>query len=484
MWPLWPGCAILVAGLLVVRFRIWPVLIPAALAGFVLYDLQAGVPIASIAWFVPADAVQVLIAALGLRYCFEGVPQLNSVEALAKYSFFAVLLGPLAAAFISARGIGNDYWSSWRICFFSDVLAFVTVTPAILSWLGTDRVSIGKSRAYYLEAAAQLTVLVLLGFLTFASSAKSGSPALLYSLVPVLLWSALRIGWMGVSTSMVVVAFLSIRGAVHGRGPFAVQGPLDNPLWLQLQLFLVFAAAPFMVLAAAIEERKLAEQALEGFSRKLIDAQEQERTRIARELHDDIGQRLALLAVGLDQLRQDPPDLHIEFRNRLSELQEQTLGIATDTQSLSHELHSSKLEHLGIAAAVGGFCKEFGEQQRVEIDFKTHDLPSLLASDISLCLYRVLQEAIHNSAKHSGVQRFEVQLWGTSENIHLLVRDSGSGFEPERAKKSPGLGLISMEERLKLLKGTLSIRSQPQRGTTIHACLPLHSRSHSAPAAG
>jgi signal transduction histidine kinase len=107
-----------------------------------------------------------------------------------------------------------------------------------------------------------------------------------------------------------------------------------------------------------------------------------------------------------------------------------------------------------------------------------------LASDISLCLYRVLQEALHNSAKHSGVQRFEVQLWGTSEEIHLLVRDSGSGFEAERAKESPGLGLISMEERLKLLKGTLSIESQPQRGTTIHACLPLHSRSNSMPAAG
>ena len=364
------------------------------------------------------------------------------------------------------------------------MLAFVTVTPAILSWLGNGRVSIEKSRAYYLEAAAQLTILVLLGFLTFTSSAKSGSPALLYSLVPVLLWSALRIGWMGVSTSMVVVAFLSIWGAVHGRGPFAVQGPLDNPLWLQLQLFLVFAAAPFMVLAAAIEERKLAEQALEGFSRKLIGAQEQERTRIARELHDDIGQRLALLAIGLDQLRHDPPNLHMEFHNRVRELQEQTLGIAADTQSLSHELHSSRLEHLGIAAAVGGFCKEFGEQQRVEIDFKTHDLPSPLASDISLCLYRVLQEAIHNSAKHSGVKQFEVQLWGTLEDIHLLVRDSGSGFEPERAKKSSGLGLISMEERLKLLKGTLSIKSQPQRGTTIHACLPLHSRGHSAPAAG
>ena len=483
VWPLWPGCAILVVGLLVVPLRVWPLLIPAALGGFALYDRQAGVPIASIAWFFPADAVEVLIAALGLRFCFDGVPQLNSVKALAKYSLFAVFLGPLAAAFISAQGIGSEYWSSWRICFFSDVLAFVTVTPAILSWIPNGHVSPGKSRAYYLEAAAQLAALVLLGSIILDSSARNSSPALLYSLVPVLLWSALRIGWRGISTSLVLVAFLSIWGAVHGRGPFAEQGPLGHPEWLQLQLFLVFAATPFMVLAAAIEERKVAQRALVGFGRRLLDAQEQERTRIARELHDDIGQRLALLAVELDQLQQDFPDSLVGLRNRVGELQKQAVGVADDTQSVSHKLHSTKLEHLGVAVAVRSFCKEFGEQQRVEIDFKTHDLPSPLAPDISLCLYRVLQEALHNSAKHSGARRFEVQLWGTFDQIHLLVRDSGSGFEAERAKRSRGLGLISMEERLKLLKGTLSIESRPDRGTTIHACLPFRLRSDSMPAA-
>ena len=109
---------------------------------------------------------------------------------------------------------------------------------------------------------------------------------------------------------------------------------------------------------------------------------------------------------------------------------------------------------------------EFGEQQKVEIDFKTHDLPTPLARDISLCLFRVLQEALHNSAKHSGVRHFEVRLWGTSDEIHLTVRDSGAGFDREAAKKSRGLGLISMEERLRLVNGPLSIESQPKHGTT------------------
>ena len=160
----------------------------------------------------------------------------------------------------------------------------------------------------------------------------------------------------------------------------------------------------------------------------------------------------------------------------MGELRKQTSEIATDIQSLSHELHSSRLEYLGIAAAMRGFCKEFGEQQKVEVDFKTHDLPSPLSPDISLCLFRVLQEALHNSAKHSGVRHFEVRLWGMSDEIHLTVRDSGAGFDREAAKESRGLGLISMEERLKLLDGTFSIESQPKRGTTIHARVPLGSR--------
>jgi len=151
---------------------------------------------------------------------------------------------------------------------------------------------------------------------------------------------------------------------------------------------------------------------------------------------------------------------------------------------LSHELHSAKLQYLGIASAMRGFCREFGEQQRLEIEFNAHDLPAPLTADTSLCLFRVLQEALHNSAKHSGAQHFEVRLWGATDEIHLTVKDSGAGFDLDIAKASRGLGLTSMEERLKLLNGTLSIESQSNRGTTIHARVPLGSASGSIRAAG
>ena len=232
-----------------------------------------------------------------------------------------------------------------------------------------------------------------------------------------------------------------------------------------------------------VTELRNAQEALSAMSGKLIQAQELERTRIGRELHDDIGQRLALLAAQLQQLHEDTLILP-EVRSRMGEFQKQISEIATDIQSLSHELHSAKLQYLGIAAAMRGFCQEFAEQQKVEIDFKAHDLPSPLSPDISLCLFRVLQEALHNSAKHSGVRQFEVRLWGTSDEIHLTVKDSGAGFDREAAKESRGLGLISMEERLKLVKGTLSIDSQPKRGTTIHARVPLSSGGDSMRAAG
>ena len=251
------------------------------------------------------------------------------------------------------------------------------------------------------------------------------------------------------------------------------------------QVFTDASGEPSKMIGVNIDvtERKLAEAALSNVTRKLIDAQEQERTRIGRELHDDMGQRLSMVAIELQQVHEDPLVLP-EVRNRTGELQKQISEIATDIQSLSHELQSAKLQYLGIAGATRSFCQEFGKQQKVEIDFQSHDLPGPLSADISLCLFRVLQEALHNSAKHSGVRQFEVRLWGTSDEIHLTVKDSGAGFDREAAKASRGFGLISMQERLRLVGGVLSINSQTKGGTTIHARVPFDSSSDSARAAG
>ena len=268
---------------------------------------------------------------------------------------------------------------------------------------------------------------------------------------------------------------------MHGRLPFPHASLPHNILSLQI-LFCV-VAVPLMFLSAVMAEARRTQESLRRMSGSLIETQEQERYRIGRELHDDIGQRLALLALELQHLHQDSFTLP-EVRSRMGELQKQTTEIASDIQSLSHELHSSKLEYLGLAVAMRSFCREFGEVQKIEIDFQSHDLPSPVSPDISLCFYRVLQEALQNSAKYSGVRHLEVQLWGTLDQIHLTVRDFGVGFDSEAAKESRGLGLISMQERVKLVNGTLSIESQPKRGTTICARVPLSTGSGSMRAAG
>jgi PAS domain S-box-containing protein len=220
-----------------------------------------------------------------------------------------------------------------------------------------------------------------------------------------------------------------------------------------------------------VTDSKLAEDALAEMSRKLLEAQEQERTRIARELHDDINQRLAMLAVELEHL----PDNPSEVRNRVQDVRKSICEISNDVQALSHDLHSAQLEYLGVVAGMKSWCQEFGERQRLQIDCR-HDVRSTVPIENGLCLFRVLQEALHNAAKHSGVKRIEVQLHEEPGEVHLIIRDLGKGFDIEAARQGRGLGLTSMQERVRLVSGTIDIQSKPMGGTTIHVRVPLEAK--------
>jgi len=230
--------------------------------------------------------------------------------------------------------------------------------------------------------------------------------------------------------------------------------------------------AGYIGTAIDVTERKLAEEALSTVSQKLIEAQEEERTRIARELHDDISQRLALLAANLESLKQVLPASERGAKRRIEEANKRVGELGTDIQALSHRLHSPKLEYMGLEPASRSFCEELSERQNVEIDFASQGIPKNLPSEIALCLFRVLQEALHNAVRHSGVRHFKVSLTCREDEIELGVEDLGIGFDPEKAVRGHGLGLTSMRERLKLVAGQLTIHSKPQRGTTIHARVP------------
>jgi PAS domain S-box-containing protein len=228
-----------------------------------------------------------------------------------------------------------------------------------------------------------------------------------------------------------------------------------------------------------ITDRKRAEEALVGMGRRLIEAQEQERAWIARELHDDVNQRILLLVFDLELWVQQLPDSAADIRERMRHGHQRLSDIVSDIEALSHRLHSSKLEYLGLVAAARSFCRELAEQQKVEIDFTHKNIPDGVPGEISLCLFRVLQEALQNAVKYSGVRQFAAKLRGTEGEIRLTVTDLGVGFDPHEAVNGHGLGLISMRERLHLAGGQFSVESQPGKGTTVRARVRFSSANNS-----
>jgi PAS domain S-box-containing protein len=238
--------------------------------------------------------------------------------------------------------------------------------------------------------------------------------------------------------------------------------------------------AGFIGSAIDVTDQKLAQEALERLSGKLIDAQEKERSRIARELHDDICQRLTLLSLEIQHAMKESEGTPLT--DRMEEVWEHCSEIAGDVQALSHELHSSMLDLLGLTAAIKNFCHEFSNQQGIVVEFAYTGVPELLPRDVSLCLFRVVQEALHNAAKHSGVDFFKVHLQGSSDVIDLEVRDAGAGFNLETVQKNGGLGLISMQERVHLVRGTFAIESKPNHGTTIRVTVALVANMSAKPA--
>jgi PAS domain S-box-containing protein len=264
-------------------------------------------------------------------------------------------------------------------------------------------------------------------------------------------------------------------------------------IWGRLSISLLNDRASPLVVAMVedITEKRIAEEKLQyseanlqRLAGHLIQAQEEERQRVARELHDDISQQLGMLRIGLERLEQALPDSAVQVRSELHEEWKRVCEIGSDIQAILHRLHPSKLQYVGIAAAAKNLCRDLSARHGVEINFHSENVPEELPKELSVCLFRVLQEALQNAIKHSGTRHFHVSLVGASDEIQVIVRDSGIGFDPEDAIKGRGLGLTSMAERLRMVNGDLSIDSQLQRGTAICARVPVRLEEKSAGASG
>jgi PAS domain S-box-containing protein len=231
-----------------------------------------------------------------------------------------------------------------------------------------------------------------------------------------------------------------------------------------------------------VTDHKEVEESLSHLSRRLIEAQEEERRWIARELHDDISQRIASLMLSLTGL--NVQSVKPEVQTGIAQAIQDTSDLDKELRALSRRLHSSNLEYVGLMAAASAYCRERSIQHKIEVGFHSEGIPRDLPQDVSLCLFRVLQEALQNAIKHSGSRHFQVALKGTPGEIELTVRDFGAGFELDDASKGRGLGLTSMRERLKLVNGKFVINSQPGAGTSIHARVPRFRQSSNFKQAG
>jgi signal transduction histidine kinase len=213
---------------------------------------------------------------------------------------------------------------------------------------------------------------------------------------------------------------------------------------------------------------------LRNLAAKLLHAQEEERRRIAREMHDDWAQRLAVLSIELAKVESyiGAPEQALPL---LREAQEQLASLSADMHALSRQLHPSILDHLGLVEALRSECAGFSRRERIAVFFSSEAVPDNLPEEIALCVYRVAQEALRNLAKHAAVTEARVTLSGTRGELLLAVEDRGLGFDPAQTRLQPGLGLSSMEERVRLIRAELSITSAPGHGTRVEVRVPLQS---------
>jgi PAS domain S-box-containing protein len=241
------------------------------------------------------------------------------------------------------------------------------------------------------------------------------------------------------------------------------------------------------MLRAAIERRQAAQllreneavlrasyDRIQDLAGRLITAQEAERSRIAGELHDDVNQQLAGLSIALSNVKrqlQNGGDGSVQ--QEITRLQRRTIDLADMIRNLSHELHPGVLQHAGLVAALNGHCAEVGRQYPIEVTFSAVDVLDSIPQEIALCLYRVAQEALRNIADHAAARKAQVTLRASEHNLELVIADDGQGFSVAEARRRGGLGLISLDERVRLVGGNLTIDTKPQRGTEVRVQVPL-----------
>jgi len=486
--PFWPPNIILFCALVVVPERRWWLFIAACFPAHVMAELQVGMPAAQMLVAFATNCAVALLNAAALRHLLGTPPSLGDLRKASLYILvtagFSPALVALGGAFVPILGGGplDNYWLFWTNWYLSNALTGLTLGPVFLTWLSESPKSSALAATSRMAEAALLAVaLVVVCAIAFeASAGRVGTgflPALLYSPLPFILWATLRFGEKGASGAILIVTVALIWRTLKGPSLFIGADPETNVL--ALQLFLTGLAIPVLLLGATIDELRRTEQITRELAGSVLTAQDQERRRIARELHDTTGQNLIAATMLLGRVRDTVPE---SAKSTVSQLDDMLRQSVDDVRTVSYLLHPPLLDEAGLNLALRHYVDGLCQRSSLAIDLAVSPDIGRLPSDMEMALFRVVQEALTNVSRHSGSTTARINLRrGIAKGQHaviLSIEDAGKGMTLRRPGRGPlmprpvrGVGLASMRERLRQIGGWLDIESEVGR-TVVTAVVP------------
>jgi len=500
---LWLPNAILLTALIISSPRRWPALLVAAYPAQMMVAWQTHAPPVTMSLIFLTNCAD---AALGAAIWKFVSPKERRVEGLRRMLVFLPLVAILPTLTLSfadagvtiARQWSTNYWLVFVTRARADVLTNVIFVPAAIDLLSTSRDSLlAGLRARWKEAAIMLLALVGSGAAAYqwcSTCGDSGTAA--YSYLPLIfvVWSAVRFGIAMTGGTLLTLAFMMTWMTLRGATGLNTIDVADH-LIPTLQLELLAIAVPVLCLCAVSQDRERATRALassqdalneslaqiRSLAGRLLTATEVERTRIARDLHDDINQQLAAIGIGLSALKR-----HVSnddaLRGEVAALQSQAMRAADSVRWLSHDLHPAALQHAGLVPALRALCAQYGHGDAMRAVLAVRSEVNV-EPEVALCVYRVSQEALRNAARHAAARAAHLSLRANGNLLEMQIEDDGKGFDQAAALRRGGLGLTSMAERVRLVGGTVHVDTAVGRGTRIFLRVPCRETNGSADAA-
>jgi len=483
---IWLPGSLLLAVTLLIEPRRWPLVVGLGGAGqtSLLLLLKVAAPVAALT-LGSFTATVTLVTAWALRRGTGTIVTFATFREFVRYLAIAVVGAAALASFVYIGGATVLQYRPptflvWRTFALSAVLGYLMATPTALLLVRNAELIRNDTAARRMEGLLLVALLVIAAGIIFGGGGSRDLFWPVFGLVipPLLLWAALRFGTLGAAGSVLLVTVISTFGTSRGLGPFGFESAADNTL--SLQLFMLGAGFPLIGLAVILAEQRRTmsvlretQNRLRGLNQDLLSAREAEGMRIAQELHDDVGQRLAMVSIGLSHLRAVANPEQLGPLGEIARLQEQTSSIAKSLRQISHDLHPTTLEHAGLATAIQMACEEVARVTGLDVQPTIEGDMDGLSKELALCLFRVAQEGLNNAVRHSGAKTLRVFLRKDERGIMLTVTDDGRGFSPAAPRERGGLGLHSAAQRVALAGGDFTIDSASGMGTTLRAQIPL-----------